>query len=209
MGYRSDVYICIEKKDLPKVIFEPFVDYCEIAQLVDDLVLLTAKDLKLYTTNEWESCKSTIEKLETFHWITIGEDGAIEENYSDYCGIMEVETRVVTPKSKGTIKPNTNPVPSLKELSNFLSLVLSKNFRIIFSTPSRCVIDYNYINLNNTEWYRIECNLVSYEGDTYLKVFSNNPEKDEVISKLEAQYKLVPVTKEGEATYNAYKVYFK
>lgn len=208
MGYRSDVYICIEKKDLPKVIFESFVDYCEVVQLVDDLVLLTAKDLKLYATNEWESCKSTIEELETFHWITIGEDGATEENYSDY-GIMEVETRVVTPKSRGTLKSNTNTVPSLKELSNFLSLALSKNFRINFPTPSRCVIDYNYAKLNNTEWYRIECNLVSYRGDTYLQVFSNNPEKDEIISKLEVQYKLVPVTKEGEATYNAYKVYFK
>ena len=208
MGYRSDVYICIEKKDLPKVIFESFVDYCEVKQLEDNLVLLTAKDLKLYATNEWESCKNTIEELKTFHWITIGEDGAIEENYSD-CGIMEVETRVVTPKSKGTIESNTITVPSLKELSNFLFLVLSKNFRIIFPTPSRCVIDYKYTNLNNTEWYRVECNLVSYKGDTYLQVFSDNPEKDEIISKLEIQYKLVPVTKEGEATYNAYKVYFK
>lgn len=209
MGYRSDVYICIEKKDLPKVIFESFVDYCAVNELEDDLVLLTAKDLKLYATNEWESCKNTVEKLETFHWITIGEDGAIEENYSGYDEIMEVETRVVTPKIKGTIKSNTNSVPSLKELNNFLSLVLPKNFRIIFSTPSRCVIDYSFTEVNNAKWYKIACNLVSYEGDTYLQVFSDNPEKDEVISKLEAQYKLVPVTKEGEATYNAYKVYFK
>lgn len=179
---------------------------------MDDLVLLTAKDLKLYGTNEWESCKSTVEELETFHWITIGEDGAIQENYSDYGEIMEVETRVVTPKSKGTIRPNTNPVPSLKELNNFLSLVLPKNFRIIFSTPSRCVIDYSFTEVNNTKWYKVACNLVSYEGDTYLQVLSNDSndlEKNEVISKLEAQYKLVPVTKEGEATYNVYKVYFK
>lgn len=209
MGYRSDVYICIEKKDLPKVIFESFVDYCGVNELEDNLVLLTAKDLKLYATNEWESCKSTVEELETFHWITIGEDGATEENYSGYDGLMEVETRVVTPKSKGTIKSNTNSVPSLKELSNFLSLVLPKNFRIIFSTPSRCVIDYSFTEVNNAKWYKIACNLVSYEGDTYLQAFSDNPEKNEVISKLEAQYKLVSVTKEGEATYNAYKVYFK
>ena len=207
MGYRSDVYICIKKKDLPKAIFEPFVDYCEVKELEDDLVLITANDLKLYATNEWDKCKSTVEELETYHWITVGEDGAIEEDYS--IALLEVETRVITPKSKGTIKSNTNPVPSLKELNNFLSLVLSKNFRIIFPTPSRCVIDYKYTNLNNTEWYRVECNLVSYKGDTYLQVFSDNPEKDEIISKLEAQYKLVPVTKEGEATYNAYKVYFK
>lgn len=206
MGYRSDVYICIKKKDLPKVIFESFVDYCEVNELEGNLVLLTAKDLKLYATNEWNSCKSTVEELETYHWITIGEDGAIEEDYS--VALLEVETRVVTPKSKGTIS-NTKPVPSLKELSNFLSLVLPKNFRIIFSTPSRCVIDYSFTEVNNAKWYKIACNLVSYEGDTYLQVFSDNPEKDEVISKLEAQYKLVPVTKEGEATYNAYKVYFK
>ena len=207
MGYRSDVYICIKKKDLPKAIFEPFVDYCEVKELEGDLVLITANDLKLYATDEWDRCKNTIEELETYHWITIGEDGAVEENYS--IALLEVETRVITPKSKDTIKSNTSPVPSLKELNNFLSLVLSKNFRIIFPTPSRCVIDYKYTNLNNTEWYRVECNLVSYKGDTYLQVFSDNPEKDEIISKLEAQYKLVPVTKEGEATYNAYKVYFK
>lgn len=206
MGYRSDVYICIKKKDLPKVIFESFVDCCEVNELEGNLVLLTAKDLKLYATDEWNSCKSTVEELETYHWVTIGEDGAIEEDYS--IALLEVETRVVTPKSKGTIKSNTNPVPSLKELSNFLSLVLPKNFRIIFSTPSRCVIDYSFTEVNNTKWYKVACNLVSYEGDTYLQVFSNE-EKDEVISKLEAQYKLVPVTKEGEATYNAYKVYFK
>lgn len=206
MGYRSDVYICIKKKDLPKVIFESFVDYCEVNELEGNLVLLTAKDLKLYATDEWNSCKSTVEELETYHWITIGEDGAIEEDYS--IALLEVETRVVTPKSKGTIKSNTHPVPSLKELSNFLSLVLPKNFRIIFSTPSRCVIDYSFTEVNNTKWYKVACNLVSYEGDTYLQVFSNS-EKDEVISKLEVQYKLVPVTKEGEATYNAYKVYFK
>lgn len=207
MGYRSDVYICIKKKDLPKVIFESFVDYCEVNELEGNLVLLTAKDLKLYATNEWNSCKSTVEELETYHWITIGEDGAIEEDYS--VALLEVETRVVTPKIKGTIKSNTNSVPSLKELNNFLSLVLPKNFRIIFSTPSRCVIDYSFTEVNNAKWYKIACNLASYEGDTYLQVFSDNPEKDEVISKLEAQYKLVPVTKEGEATYNAYKVYFK
>lgn len=207
MGYRSDVYICIKKKDLPKVIFESFVDDCEVDELEGNLVLLTAKDLKLYATNKWNSCKSTVEELETYHWITIGEDGAIEEDYS--VALLEVETRVVTPKSKGTIKSNTNPVPSLKELNNFLSLVLPKNFRIIFSTPSRCVIDYSFTEVNNTKWYKVACNLVSYEGDTYLQVFSDNPEKDEVISKLEVQYKLVPVTKEGEATYNAYKVYFK
>lgn len=207
MGYRSDVYICIKKKDLPKVIFESFVDDCEVDELEGNLVLLTAKDLKLYATDEWNLCKSTVEKLETYHWITIGEDGAIEEDYS--VALLEVETRVVTPKSKGTIKPNTNPVPSLKELNNFLSLVLPKNFRIIFSIPSRCVIDYSFTEVNNAKWYKIACNLVSYEGDTYLQVFSDNPEKDEVISKLEAQYKLVPVIKEGEATYNAYKVYFK
>lgn len=207
MGYRSDVYICIKKKDLPKVIFESFVDDCEVNELEGNLVLLTAKDLKLYATNEWNSCKSTVEELETYHWITIGEDGAIEEDYS--VALLEVETRVVTPKIEGTIKSNTNPVPSLKELNNFLSLVLPKNFRIIFSTPSRCVIDYSFTEVNNAKWYKIACNLASYEGDTYLQVFSDNPEKDEVISKLEAQYKLVPVTKEGEATYNAYKVYFK
>lgn len=207
MGYRSDVYICIKKKDLPKVIFESFVDDCEVDELEGNLVLLTAKDLKLYATDEWNSCKSTVEELETYHWVTIGEDGAIEEDYS--VALLEVETRVVTPKIKGTIKSNTNPVPSLKELNNFLSLVLPKNFRVIFSTPSRCVIDYSFTKVNNTNWYKVACNLVSYEGDTYLQVFYNNPEKDEVISKLEAQYKLVPVTKEGEATYNAYKVYFK
>lgn len=207
MGYRSDVYICIKKKDLPKVIFESFIDCCEVNELEGNLVLLTAKDLKLYATDEWNLCKSTVEKLETYHWITIGEDGAIEEDYS--VALLEVETRVVTPKSKGTIKPNTNPVPSLKELNNFLSLVLPKNFRIIFSIPSRCVIDYSFTEVNNAKWYKIACNLVSYEGDTYLQVFSDNPEKDEVISKLEAQYKLVPVIKEGEATYDAYKVYFK
>lgn len=207
MGYRSDVYICIKKKDLPKVIFESFVDYCEVNELEGNLVLLTAKDLKLYATDEWNLCKSTVEELETYHWITIGEDGAIEEDYS--VALLEVETRVVTPKNKGTINSNTNPVPSLKELSNFLSLVLPKNFRIIFSTPSRCVIDYSFTEVNNAKWYKIACNLVSYEGDTYLQVFSDNSEKDEIISKLEVQYKLVPVTKEGKATYNAYKVYFK
>lgn len=207
MGYRSDVYICIKKKDLPKVIFESFIDCCEVDELEGNLVLLTAKDLKLYATDEWNLCKSTVEELETYHWITIGEDGAIEEDYS--VALLEVETRVVTPKSKGTIKSNTNSVPSLKELNNFLSLVLPKNFRIIFSTPSRCVIDYSFTEVNNAKWYKIACNLVSYEGDTYLQVFYDNPEKDEVISKLEAQYKLVPVIKEGKATYDAYKVYFK
>lgn len=209
MGYRSDVYICIEKEDLPKVIFESFVDYCEVKQLEGDLVLFLGKDLKLYATDEWNKCKSTIEELETYHWITIGEDGAVEEDYS--IALLDVETRVVTPKSRGNLEFNTDTskAPSLSELCNFISLVLSKNIRVDYTTPTHCNLQYNYATLNNTKWFRTECSLIVFNGDTHVQVFNDNPDNEEIISKLKAQYRLEPVVKEGEAIYTSYKVYFK
>ena len=211
MGYRSDVYICIEKKDLPKVIFEPFIDYCEVKELEGDLILIKGNDLKLYATDEWNRCKNTIEELDVFHWITIGEDGTTEENASHYGELLEVETRVVTPKARCNLefKTDTSKSPSLNELCNFLSLVLSKNIRVDYTTPTHCNLQYNYATLNNTKWFRTECSLTIFNGDTYVQVFVDNPDNEEIISKLEVQYRLEPIVKQGEATYTAYKIFFK
>lgn len=211
MGYRSDVYICIEKKDLLNVIFEPFVDYCEVKELEGDLVLIKGNDLKLYATDEWEHCKNTIENLEVFHWITIGEDGATGENSSHYGELLEVETRVVTPKSKGNFKytTDTTKAPSLSELCNFLSLVLSKDIRIDYPTPTHCNLLHNYVTAGNTKWFRTECSLMTFNEGTYAKVPIDNPDSEEIISKLKVEYKLEPVVKEDEVGYYIYKVYFK
>ena len=98
MGYRSDVYICIPKKDLYILQGDSFLYYCDIKELENNLLLIQGEDINLYHTT-WDNFINLIENCSMFHWISIGEDGAIQE--SSNTSLLEVEHIIHTPTQLG------------------------------------------------------------------------------------------------------------
>lgn len=183
MGYRCDVYACIDAESLPRVIHEPFVDYCEITLRENDLILFTAKDVKLYGTGDWwDNFKSSVEQAKTFHWLILGEDGHIEENYSEY--LIETVTNIIVPEPMCTYIPNTTETPVEKELINFLSLVLAEKYRINQNHSIDCL----FKNVNGTEWYKSLGKIYSLNGTTYLMLDTNYEESEVIFECIKKEY---------------------
>lgn len=104
----------------------PFLDYCDIDELEDDLIHIHAKSLKLYTDNEWEDLCSEVRKLSDFHIIEIGEDGQVTEDYGDE-PLFDWSVEVHLPSSElGKFNIESNFTYS--SLVDYLSLVLPSDY---------------------------------------------------------------------------------
>lgn len=157
MGYYSDVHACIDKKDLYKVLPLNFCRSCEIQECEDNLIYFKNIGIKLYADDEWDNFRHTLETLDIYHWITVGEDGTVEESYSDDT-IIDWQVCVDTPEIK---QDYTSPQNILyNSLINYISIVL----------PSELKLEHN-------KWYTsIKDDLYNY----YIYLF---PTEDKVILK--------------------------
>lgn len=161
MGYRSDIHICIEKKDFPKVMHMPFLDYCDVDELEDDLIHIHANSLKLYADNEWDNLCSEVKELDDYHIIQIGEDGAVDEEYGDE-PLFDWSVEVHLPSSelgKFELEPNF----TYSALVDYLSLVLPKEYKVspqrfgmgIIDTDSHLVVMNIYPVEDNKVYLRL------------------------------------------------------
>ena len=156
MGYYSDVHACIDKKDLYRVLPLSFCRSCEIQECEDNLIYFRNIGIKLYVDDEWDNFRQTLQTLDTYHWITIGEDGAVEESYSDDA-LIDWQVCVDTPEIK---QDYTSPQNILyNSLINYISMVL----------PSDLKLEHN-------KWYTSINDLYNY----YIYIF---PVEDTVILK--------------------------
>lgn len=171
MGYRSDIHICIEKKDFPKVMHMPFLDYCDIDELEDDLIHIHARSLKLYADNEWDNLCSEVKGLSDFHIIEIGEDGQVTEEYGDE-PLFDWSIEVHLPASelgKFDLEPNF----TYSALVDYLSLVLPKEYKVspqrfgmgIIDTDSHLVVMNIYPVEDNKVYLRLNTNPRVIEGE--------------------------------------------
>lgn len=171
MGYRSDIHICIEKKDFPKVMHMPFLDYCDIDELEDDLIHIQANSLKLYADNEWDNLCSEVRKLSDYHIIQIGEDGQVTEDYGDE-PLFDWSIEVHLPSSelgKFELEPNF----TYSTLVDYLSLVLPKEYKVspqrfgmgITDNDSHLVVMNIYPVEDNKVYLRLNTNPRVIEGE--------------------------------------------
>lgn len=171
MGYRSDIHICIEKKDFPKIMHMPFLDYCDVDELEDDLLHIHAKSLKLYADNEWENLCSEVERLSDYHIMELGEDGAVKESYG-YDPLFDWTVEVHLPSSElGKFHLESNFTYS--SLVDYLSLVLPKEYKIspqrfgmgIIDTDSHLVVMNIYPAEDNKVYLRLNTNPRVIDGE--------------------------------------------
>ena len=128
MGYRSDIHICVEKKDFTKILHMPFLDYCDVDELEDDLIQIHAKSLKLYADDEWDDLCSEVRKLSDYHIIAVGEDGAVTEDYGAE-PLFDWSVEVHLPSSelgKYDLEPNF----TYSSLVDYISLVLPQGYKV-------------------------------------------------------------------------------
>lgn len=126
MGYRSSVYICIPEKDLYILQGDSFLDYCDIKELENNLLLIHGEDINLYHTT-WDSFINLIENCSMYHWISIGEDGAIHE-FSN-TSLLEVEHIIHTPTQLGDYSKEGES-NLVKQIFLILKLILPKEYTI-------------------------------------------------------------------------------
>lgn len=171
MGYRSDIHICIEKKDFPKIMHMPFLDYCSVDELEEDLLHIYAYSLKLYADNEWDNLCSEVEKLSDYHIMELGEDGAVKESYAED-PILDWSVEVHLPSSE-LGKFNLEPNFTYSSLVDYLSLVLPKEYKVspqrfgmgIIDTDSHLVVMNIYPVEDNKVYLRLNTNPRVIEGE--------------------------------------------
>lgn len=158
MGYYSDVHACIDKKDLYRVLPLEFCRSCEIKECEDNLIYFRNTGIKLYADDEWDNFRHTLETLDIYHWITVGEDGTVEESYSDDA-IIDWQVCVDTPEIKQDYTLSQNSLYT--SLINYISMVL----------PSE-------LKLEQAKWY------TSIKDDLYNQYIYIYPTEDKVILKV-------------------------
>lgn len=143
MGYYSDVHACIDKKDLYKVLPLEFCKSCEIKECEDNLIYFKNVGIKLYMDDEWDNFRHTLETLDIYHWITVGEDGTVEESYSDDA-LIDWQVCVDTPEIKQDYTLIQNNL--YKSLINYISMVLPSELKLGHGKWYTSVNDdlYNY-----------------------------------------------------------------
>ena len=171
MGYRSDIHICIEKKNFSRIMDMPFLDYCDVDELEEDLIHIHAKSLKLYADNEWDNLCSEVRELSDFHIIEIGEDGQVTEDYGDE-PLFDWSVEVNLPSSE-LGKFNLEPNFTYSTLVDYLSLVLPKEYKVspqrfgmgIIDTDSHLVVMNIYPVEDNKAYLRLNTNPRVVEGE--------------------------------------------
>lgn len=158
MGYYSDVHACIDKKDLYRVLPLEFCRSCEIKECEDNLIYFRNTGIKLYMDDEWDNFRHTLETLDIYHWITVGEDGTVEESYSDDA-LIDWQVCVDTPEIKQDYTLSQNSLYT--SLINYISMVL----------PSE-------LQLEQGKWY------TSIKDDLYNQYIYIYPTEDKVILKV-------------------------
>lgn len=176
MGYRSDIHICIEKKDFPKIMHMPFLDYCDVDELEDDLLHIHAKSLKLYADNEWADLCSEVERLSDYHIMELGEDGAVKESYGDE-PLFDWTVEVHLPSSElGKFDLESNFTYST--LVDFLSLALPNGYRVspqrfgmgVVDNVSHLVVMNIYPAEDNKVYIRLSTNPKIIEGENPIEL---------------------------------------
>ena len=171
MGYRSDIHICIEKKNFSKIMHMPFLDYCDVDELEDGLLHIHAKSLKLYADNEWENLCYEVERLSDYHIMELGEDGAVKESYAED-PLFDWSVEVNLP-SLELGKFNLEPNFTYSSLVDYLSLVLPKEYKVspqrfgmgIIDTDSHLVVMDIYPVEDNKAYLRLNTNPRVIEGE--------------------------------------------
>lgn len=171
MGYRSDIHICIEKKNFSKIMHMPFLDYCDVDELEEDLIHIHSRGLKLYVDNDWDNLCSEVKGLSDYHIIEIGEDGAVTEEYGEE-PLFDWSVEVHLPSSE-LGKFNLEPNFTYSSLVDYLSLVLPKEYRIspqrfgmgIIDTDSHLVVMNIYPAEDNKVYLRLNTNPKIIDGE--------------------------------------------
>lgn len=171
MGYRSDIHICIEKKDFPKIMHMPFLDYCSVDELEEDLLHIYAYSLKLYADSEWADLCSEVENLSDYHIMELGEDGAVKESYAED-PLFDWSVEVHLPSSE-LGKFNLEPNFTYSSLVDYLSLVLPKEYKVspqrfgmgIVDSNSHLVVMNIYPVEDNKAYLRLNTNPRVIEGE--------------------------------------------
>lgn len=175
MGYRSDIHICIEKKNFSKIMHMPFLDYCDVDELEEDLIHIHSRGLKLYVDNDWDNLCSEVKGLSDYHIIEIGEDGAVTESYGDE-PLFGWSVEVHLPSSelgKFDLEPNF----TYSSLVDYLSLVLPKEYKISPQRFGMGIIDDSHFVVMNI--YPAEDNKVYLRLNTNSKIIDGeNPIMD-------------------------------
>lgn len=176
MGYRSDIHICIEKKNFAKIIDMPFLDYCDVDELEDDLLHIHARALKLYGDDDWDNLCSEVKELDDYHIIQIGEDGAVEEAYGDDL-LFDWSVEVHLPSSE-LGKFNLEPNFTYSALVDFLSLALPNEYKVSPQRFGMGIIDTD-LHLAVMNIYPVEDNKVYLRLNTNPRVIDGkNPIMD-------------------------------
>ena len=162
MGYRSDIHICIEKKDFSKIMYMPFLDYCDVDELEDGLLHIHAKSLKLYADNEWENLCYEVERLSDYHIMELGEDGAVKESYGED-PLFDWSVEVNLPSSE-LGKFNLEPNFTYSSLVDYLSLVLPKEYKISPQRFGMGILDISHL---------VVMNIYPVEDKVYLRLNTN------------------------------------
>lgn len=181
MGYCIDVHICVSKGDLPILFSFDDMDLFTCSYRDENIVYAYATGLKL--NDWWTDLKKIIEQCKEYHWITIGEDGIQNEDYS-HEPMMSVITTIDVPP---LIKPIIESTDKLyKELVNVLNLSLPKEFKVW----NKGYIDYKQVIL--AYMYTIEDRVYVRR---YVDSLDNCPElfKD-VLNILSNNYTLIRIT---------------
>ena len=164
MGYRSDIHICIEKEDFPRIMHMPFLDYCDVDELEHGLLHIHAKGLKLYADNEWDNLCSVVRAHNDYHIIQIGEDGAVEESYGIE-PLFDWSVEVHLPDYElGEFHMETNFTYST--LVDYITMVVPKAYRVspqrfgmgIIDNDSHLVVMNIYPAEDNKVYLRLNTN---------------------------------------------------
>lgn len=179
MGYRSDVYICVPEKDLYILQGDSFLDYCDIKELENNLLLIHGEDINLYHTT-WDSFINLIENCSMYHWISIGEDGAIHE-FSN-TSLLEVEHIIHTPTQLGDYSKEEES-NLVKQIFLILKLILPKEYTIY---DKDICINCKSLSILATVY---TCNNLSY-----IRFIKDNTETFKTLFNLmNKSFKLLPV----------------
>ena len=187
MGYYSKVDIVVDKESFALLAGFEDIIYFNVVSCSDsdgEYMHIMHESIKLNCI-EWETFVKLIESCKVFHWITIGEDGCVEENYNTY--LISWEVVVTTPKTDLDYKPESNDLQ--KEVLKYIELTLPK-----------LVIAENRI-LSRITGERIANVCVTF-GKTYLHIERHHEMIDSLLVMLAKTYIIKRVY-----DFDPYKVY--
>lgn len=124
MGYYSKVDIVVDKESFALLAGFEDIAYFDVVSCSDsegEYMHIRHESIKLYHI-AWEDFIKLIESCKKFHWISIGEDGCVEENYNTY--LISWEVVVTTPKTDLDYKPESNALQ--REVLKYIELTLPK-----------------------------------------------------------------------------------